>query len=63
MAGTIVIVVLLVLVMPVGILMSGAAGAAILGTLVKNDRDADNVDDDGSPNEYLELSESSPYEP
>ena len=60
MAGAIAIVVVLVIVMPVAILMSGAAGAAVLGRLLKNDRDADNVDDDGNPNEYLRLSESGP---
>ena len=58
MAGAIAIVVVLVIVMPVAILMSGAAGAAVLGRLLKNDRDADNLDDDGNPNEYLRLSES-----
>lgn len=50
--------VVLVIVMPVGILMSGAAGAAVLGGLLKSDRDADNLDDDGDPNEYLRLSEN-----
>lgn len=62
MAGAIVILILLVIVMPVAILMSGAVGAAVLGSVLKRDRDADNVDDDGKPNEYLALSETDPYE-
>ena len=61
MAGAIVIVVLLVIVMPVVILLSGAVGAAVLGGLIKRDRDLDNVDDVGAPNEYLQLSEANPY--
>jgi hypothetical protein len=39
-AGTVVIIVLLVLVFPVLFLMSMAAIAALLGTLLKNDVDA-----------------------
>lgn len=62
MAGVIVILIVVVIVMPVGILMSGAAGAAVLGGLLKRDRDADNLDDDGNPNEYLQLSETKPAE-
>ena len=61
MGGAIVMVVLLVIVMPVAILLTGAVGAAILGGLVKRDRDLDNVNEDGSPNEYLELSRTNPY--
>lgn len=57
MAGGIIIVVLLVIVMPVAVLMSGAIGAAVLGTTLKRDVDADNLDADGEPNEYLALSE------
>jgi hypothetical protein len=60
-AGAIVIVVLLVVVIPVVVLMSGAIGSAVLGGLLKRDRDIDNVDADGNPNEYLALSESDPY--
>ena len=56
------ILVVVVIVMPVGILMSGAAGAAVLGGLLKRDRDAANLDDDGHPNEYLQLSEAEPTE-
>ena len=62
MAGAIVILVVVVIVMPVGILMSGAAGAAVLGGLLRRDRDRDNLNDDGSPNEYLQLSEAEPTE-
>ena len=54
--------VLLVVVMPVAILISGGVGAGILGSLLKRDRDLDNRDADGSPNEYLALSEANPYE-
>ena len=59
--GAIVIVVLLVVVMPVGVLMSMAALAGALGTLIGRDRDLDNVTEDGEPNEYLALSETNPY--
>ena len=62
MAGAIIIVVLLVVVMPVGILMSMSLLAGGLGALVGRDRDLDNVTDDGEPNEYLALSDSNPYE-
>ena len=60
--GAIIIVVLLVVVMPVGILMSMAALAGVLGGLVGRDRDLDNVTEDGEPNEYLALSDANPYE-
>ncbi|MDE0067266.1 MAG: hypothetical protein OXN44_10405 [Acidimicrobiaceae bacterium] len=59
--GAIAIVVLLVVVMPVGVLMSMAALAGALGTLIGRDRDLDNVTEDGEPNEYLALSETNPY--
>ncbi len=52
------IVVVLLIVLPVATLMSGALGAAVLGGLLKRDRDAANVDDDGNPNEYLQLSDN-----
>ena len=54
MAGTVVMIVILVL-FPVLLLMTGAAGAAIVGTLLKRDRDRDY---EGT--EYLELSEAQP---
>lgn len=60
--GAVVIVVLLLVVMPVGVLMSMAALAGTLGGLIGRDRDLDNLDDDGEPNEYLALSETNPYE-
>lgn len=60
--GAIIIVIALVIVMPVGILMSMVGLAAALGTLVGRDRDLDNVTEDGEPNEYLALSDSNPYE-
>lgn len=59
--GAIIFVVLLVIVMPVGILMSMVGLAAGLGGLVGRDRDLDNVGDDGEPNEYLALSDANPY--
>ncbi|MFQ5557171.1 MAG: hypothetical protein ACE5GB_06650 [Acidimicrobiales bacterium] len=60
MAGAIVIVVLLVIVLPVATLMSGALGAALLGSLLKRDRDLANTDDAGEPNEHLRLESPSP---
>ena len=59
--GAIVIVVLLFAVMPVGVLMSMAVLAGVLGTLIGRDRDLDNVTESGEPNEYLALSETNPY--
>lgn len=59
--GAIIFVVVLVIVMPVGILMSMVGLAGVLGGLVGRDRDLDNVGDDGEPNEYLTLSDSNPY--
>ena len=59
--GAIIVVVVLVIVMPVGILMSMAGLAGLLGALVGRDRDLDNVTDDGEPNEYLVLSEANPH--
>ncbi len=52
MAGTVVMIVILVL-FPVAVLMTGAAGAAIIGWLLKKDRD-----DAYEGTEYLELSRS-----
>ncbi len=49
-------IVVLVVVMPVGILMSGAVGAALLGRLLKTDVDAAH---EGS--ELLGVSEANPY--
>lgn len=60
--GAIIFVVVLVVVMPVGILMSMVGLAAALGGLVGRDRDLDNVDDDGNPNEYLALADANPYD-
>ncbi len=57
MVGGIIIVVLLLIVFPVSIMMSGAIFAAVLGSTTKGAVDAANV---GS--EALELSESNPYE-
>ena len=49
-------VILLVVVMPVGILLSGAAVAALLGGLLKRD-----VDDTYQGSELFDLSESNPW--
>ena len=59
--GAVVIVVLLLVVMPVAVLMSMAALAGLLGGLIGRDRDLDNLNDDGEPNEHLALSETNPY--
>lgn len=61
MAGAIVIVVILVVVFPVVMLMSMALLAGGLGALIGRDRDLDNVDDDGEPNEYLQLANADPW--
>jgi len=61
--GVVVMVLLLVLVMPVGVLLSMAVFAGVIGALIGRQSDLDNVTQDGEPNEYLELSESNPYVP
>ncbi len=61
MAGAIVIVVILVVVFPVVMLMSMAVLAGGLGSLIGRDRDLDNVDDEGEPNEYLQLANANPW--
>ena len=60
--GTIIFIVVLVIVMPVGVLMSMAGLAGVIGTLIGRNSDLDNVGEDGEPNEYLALSEKNPYE-
>ena len=60
--GTIIFIVVLVIVMPVGILMSMAGLAGVIGSLIGRNSDLDNVTEDGDPNEYLQLSESNPYD-
>ncbi len=57
MTGAVIMIVVLVVVMPVGILMSGAIGASLLGRLLKRGVDADH---EGS--ELLEVSEANPYD-
>jgi len=56
MVGGIIIVVLLLVVFPVAIMMSGAVFAAMVGSTTKNAVDAKH---EGS--ELLEISESNPY--
>ena len=60
--GGIIIVIALVIVMPVGVLMSMVGLAGALGGLIGRDRDLDNVGEDGEPNEYLAISDANPYE-
>lgn len=60
--GAIIFVVVLVIVMPVGILMSMVGLAGALGGLIGRDRDLANLTDDGEPNEYLALSDANPYD-
>ena len=56
MLGAVLMILLLVVVMPVGILLSGAVVAALLGGLLKRD-----VDDTYKGSELLDLSESNPW--
>ena len=60
--GSIIFIVVLVIVMPVGILMSMAGLAGVIGSLIGRNSDLDNVTDDGDPNEYLQLSDATPYD-
>ncbi len=60
--GGVIFIVLLVIVMPVGTLMSMVGLAGVLGGLVGRNSDLDNVTDDGEPNEYLALANANPYE-
>lgn len=55
MVGAIIMVILLVIVFPVAVIMSGAVVAAVLGHFLRSSVDEANVDDDGAPNEYLAL--------
>ncbi len=56
MVGGIIIVVLLLVVFPVAIIMSGAVLAAVLGSAAKN-----SVDNDHADSELLEISEANPW--
>ncbi|HJM31810.1 MAG: hypothetical protein QF367_10910 [Acidimicrobiales bacterium] len=56
MTGAVIMIVLLVIVIPVGILMSGAIGAFSLGRLLKRE-----VDQRHEGSELLEVSEANPY--
>ena len=58
--GAVIMVIALLIVMPVGVLMSMTGLAGALGALIGRDRDLDNVTEDGEPNEYLGLSDSNP---
>ncbi len=54
-AGAIVMVIVLVIVFPVLVMLGSGILAAVLGSSLKRNSDADNHTDD-EPNEYLELS-------
>ncbi len=54
MAGAIVMVIVLVVIFPVLVIMSGAVLAALLGSFLNAEADAVNTEDD-APNEYLQL--------
>ena len=56
MGGAVIMIILLVGVMPVAILLSGALAAALIGGLVKKD-----VDESHKESELLGLSESNPW--
>ena len=56
MGGAGIMIILLVVVMPIAILLSGALAAALIGGLVKKD-----VDKSHEESELLELSESNPW--
>ena len=56
MLGAVLMIILLVVVMPVGILVSGAVAASLLGGLLKRD-----VDAAPQGSELLEVSEINPY--
>ncbi len=60
--GAIVMLVVLVVVMPVGILMSMTGLAGVLGALLGHSTDLANVTDEGDPNEYLALANANPYD-
>ncbi len=61
-AGAIIMIVVLVVVMPVGVLISATALAGVLGSLVGRSSDLANTADDGEPNEYLALAHTNHYE-
>lgn len=60
--GTVIFIVVLLVVMPVGVLMSMAPLAGVLGWFIGRNSDNENLTEDGEPNEYLALSESNPYD-
>ncbi len=60
--GSIVMVVVLLVVLPVAVLMSMAALAGALGGAIRRNSDTNNLNEQGEPNEYLELSRTNPYD-
>lgn len=61
MVGTIIFIIILVIVMPVGILMSFGALAGVVGYLAKTGVDSDHVGEDGLPSERLAVAQSNPW--
>lgn len=59
--GTGVFIIVLLVFLPVGVLVSMAGLAGVLGGLLGRDRDLANRNEDGEPNEYLVLSDANPY--
>ena len=57
MGSAVIMIIILVVIMPIGILMSGALAAALIGGLIKKDVDVSHKD-----SELLEVSESNPWE-
>ena len=60
--GAIIMIVVLVVVMPVGILVTMTALAGVLGGLIGHNSDLENTNEEGDPNEHLALANSNPYE-
>jgi len=54
-------IVVLVVVMPVGILVTMTALAGVLGGLIGHNSDLENTNEEGDPNEHLALANSNPY--
>ena len=61
MVGTIIFIIILVIILPVGILMSFGALAGVVGYLAKTGVDSDHTGDDGEPSELLTVSRKNPW--
>lgn len=60
--GTIIFIVVLLVVLPVGVLLGMLPLAGLIGALLGRNSDAENTGEDGEPNEYLALAEANPYD-